>query len=224
MAELGLTLGIVPVDGPDLETAIARELAAVLNRVIYGGYLVAVRTFVHDYVRQAINNSPEAQDIINGKLHGELGLVNPAEAVTEVINGILKHIQVEPRRVVATGSSLAGGVLVQVLRTDLNDVLTIPLATFESTSVKRGTVTTVPWLDWLLRGGNLVLADYFFLPGDRSHSRTRLGIMVPSKIGWGPSMSGTQDDNWLTRALVGCGPAIGNFMVAELVRRLGSGS
>ena len=77
----------------------------------------------------------------------------------------------------------------------------------------------IEWLRWLLLEGDKTIANYFFLPGRRSKSRTGRGIMV-QKEGrvWSipPQFRGTATDNFATRALENLDKALDRIVRVEI--------
>jgi len=80
---------------------------------------------------------------------------------------------------------------------------------------------SLPWIEWLLkRGDDIIISDYHVVEGD--HGRTGMATMKPggnykvSRVN--PSFSGTEDDNFVTRALDGKEMEIANILASSLRR------
>jgi len=94
-----------------------------------------------------------------------------------------------------------GGLQIFTLKQNLDKALDSEFASFSS---EKG--FSIDWAEWLLvRGNEVIIADYIFRPGFVEYSRSGNGIMQKLKADafWRvpPSHSGIIGDNWLTRSL-----------------------
>jgi hypothetical protein len=155
-----------------------------------------IRAPLQNLVRESIISTPEYRSLHGGKLQGELGVTSPALRIEAVINTWVSHIVVEAK--VALNPLLS--VQIGFLEEGYADVTSLPEASYD---YENG---TIPWLQWLLlEGDKRIVRSYEFSPVTR-HSRTGLGIMVPSaRRGWQvpAEFSGTETDNFATRAFDG---------------------
>jgi hypothetical protein len=164
--------------------------------------------------RRLLRESPEYLSMRGGRLQGELGLatLGSLEAVVEAVSaGIIA--EVVPCVPAPSLNGISGGMVVRLLSSGMEGLLTLPAGSFRSKH------HTVDWLRWLLTSGSeVVVAGYEFAGGSFPTSRTGLGIMRYGQ-GWRvpPEYAGTYRDNWLSRALSGLeSEALGVFERAFL--------
>lgn len=153
-------------------------------------------------VKGAIENEPTYQAILYGDLRHELGIKNPDTVLGRLVTAVINGIVVDYKPVVIKGSELYAELNIGILAADLSDVLGKDFARYVSENGKE-----VPWLKWLLVEGDkfINLKGYEFIvdPEVVTKSRTHKGIMIQSKRSWRvpPVYSGTESNNFLTRAL-----------------------
>lgn len=158
-----------------------------------------------------LSNSPELQSILSGSLRGDFGIVSPAGPVAAIIEAVSQSVEVEyyPLTKSLNGTAL----VIRIQPRTLQNVLGIvpPVITEKGESL--------PWIDWLLkRGDDIIISDYHVVEGDRG--RTGMATMKPggsykvSRVN--PSFSGTEDDNFITRALDDKEMAIARILASSL--------
>lgn len=190
------------------------HIASELNRV-FPGMVPRVRKRVGDELYQAVWDSDEAASLLDGKLKGELGVVRSEEAIDEVARTLVENMVVSFSPFYPKGDGFSGGLSVLIMRSDMADLLALPIGKFES---KKGFVIT--WLRWLLTmGDKIVVYDHRFRAGAYIASRTKRGIMR-KKGQWRvpPEFSGTAANNWLIRVLRGFGDNVHRILQEELAR------
>lgn len=179
------------------------QIQADLRRIIRDGFLA----------------SPEYKDLLpGGDLYGELGVLFADNAVLEIVDSLAAN----------TNFTVSKNRLrVEVFKGDYSSLISLPAASFISEKGGR-----VDWLEWLLlRGTDVVVANYAFVAGDFTSSRTGQGLMFQirsegtivgsSKIRGGlfqgvtfdqfriaSEFAGTANNNWVTRVLVSVEPQI----------------
>ncbi len=194
----------------DIQQAIGDAIAKHAYNSVYNP-VEKLKNQVASFVQESIDASPEADDLINGFLRVEFGLVNPAENVQSVITAIIKAAKVIPIPFKYVGQSLMQGQIgVGVLQKDLRDLLALPSASYFSDGKH---ADDVKWLEWLLIGDKDTVIPNFIIsysPVHKDYSRTGGGaLMFPGERGYSlvssgfvpDSFTGTIEDNWLTRAL-----------------------
>lgn len=171
-------------------------------------------------IREAIQKSDEYESILNGKLWHELGIVNPGQSLSAIVARIEDSVEVTVLPLRHNDRELtAGGLRLQAVQADFQDILALPEATFQSISKRNGTVYDIDWLKWLLTGGGSVIIEDFHFVGQTKGSRTGYGVMA--KHGnWAvpPEFAGTIQDNWLTRAMLAATPVLTDIVVEEIAR------
>jgi hypothetical protein len=178
-----------------------------------------VNTAIADLANKEINNSrveilQKCQSLINGwilsqpeiislnssspdSLAGQFGLLpgQAASATSSIINAVKDSITV---KIAKFNNKLQGGITVEFQPSNFLNILNIPQG---HTTISGG---DLHWMDWLLRrGDNIIIVNYQYDPKS-GVGRSGLGHM----IGGGafrvpPQFSGTETDNFITRALVG---------------------
>ncbi len=129
----------------NLAFAIARLLAQYMDGVISRA-LPSIQSNFHDLVVAAVRSAPEARSLIDGKLRGDMGLVDPAGAVRDVAEAVAKSVVVKKQKVNEQGLQLAGGLTVEVLRRDLSDIEDV----VDSVRYLSSGKYQIDWLRWLL--------------------------------------------------------------------------
>jgi hypothetical protein len=159
--------------------------------------------------------SPEYDSLVNGRLKHELGVINAAPILDAAIAAVVSGIRITPISIRRNGSSLAGGIRIEILRSDLTEISGVKGGEF----VSEGGFD-IPWLMWLTTGGDeLLVMDYHFETGFEARSRTGDGIMVGGGTWKVPDdFSGTPSDNWLSRSIIAAIPAIQQAIVEVLSR------
>lgn len=158
-------------------------------------------------VVKAIHDSPEYQSLLGGDLQALFGIADPQPVVNAIVDAVAGSLRLTIKP--PSGDSL-GGLLLEILREDMSDVLELDEASYVSYSLRRGTETLVPWLQWLLLAGDtIIIVDWEVIRGRGSYTSTRTGLAVMVQPIRRPShgfqipapYSGVVDNNWLTRCL-----------------------
>lgn len=172
-----------------------------------------LRIIIKNFIYTVIKDAPESDSMRRG---GELAAQLGFEAGKEerLINAIARKVADNARITFSTikrrGKRINGRIRVTAIRADYSDVFSLE----ESHYISEASGIDIPWLKWLLtKGPGIIIDDFGVLSindreGDRSYSRSGKAIMLPLKSGLRnafritpTSLSGTEDDNWLTRAL-----------------------
>lgn len=197
--------------GPDFDEGLLRVLR---ERVARGLSAAAGRVLrdVRDAVRRSLEAGDEYRSLLAGTLREEFGVEEPQGVVNNIVNAVADSVNVS---VLPAGRGDLGGLRVDAVRGDYSDVLAVPGASYVSVSLRRGTETLVPWLNWLLLAGDrVIVGDWQTLAGGRLGSRTGRMIMVsptrrpPRGFRVDPAYSGVAGNNWLTRSMEAAVPEI----------------
>lgn len=150
-------------------------------------------------IHNAITSSPEYNSLLSGDLKYEFGLPDSDSRVKTILNFWTK-INAEYKKVTINGSKLSGGFTLSMIKSDYSDVLSSSAAVFKT---EKG--TDLNWLEWLLLfGSKTIIKDYEVEFGYNPRSRTGQAVMRGVKRGkWSVpyEFSGTQNNNWITRAI-----------------------
>ena len=141
-----------------------------------------------------------------GSFFGQIGVPD----IRNKIDAIIHHwafnhepIDIKPFRFIS--GRISGGLRFRAIKADYSDVLSMEEARIIVDSDNGNVI--LPWLEWLLVGGNgYIIRDYTYFedPSITQYSRTGTGIMRSDPgSGWKvpDEFAGTQENNWLTRIL-----------------------
>lgn len=195
MVDLVLTLDIP--DDRGMTFAVLDAIAAALRTALFKA-TPGIRAKVGRAAVDAIKACPEYQSLLGGELRGELGVVAAEPVLNAVCANIAGGVVVTSLGARRMGMAVDGGLRIELLKGDYSEVLGVPGGQFTSEGG-----FDIPWLRWLtLEGDRVLVADHKFVAGHAGRSRTGLGIMQrPGSWRVPPEFSGTDADNWLTRAL-----------------------
>lgn len=198
------------IDYEQAQRAILTALATQLTRAAYKAK-PKIESRLVPAIELAIQSSPEASSLRGGRLQGELGVLNPEEAIRAVVTTLQKNIFVGVSPFYVSGNGLGGGLSIGISRRDMSDILTLPEGKFVSEGQHE-----IPWLRWLLTAGDtIVVFAHHFQAG--SVGRTGLGHMV-QRGGWTvpPAFAGTIENNWITRSLTTLGNTVNRILMEEM--------
>lgn len=164
----------------------------------------AIQRRIGEMCEDLIKRTPEYSQLLNGELLGELGVPDVDNRLDAVLKTIKESCEVEATPLIQAGDKLIGGLVLKMVRADFMDILGLSEAEYTTDNG-----TNIPWLDWILnQGDKIIVVGYdvklHLSPREKAKSRTGLGLMQPG-TGWRvpPLYSGTQDDNFITRAFNG---------------------
>lgn len=198
---------------PKFPTAFHRHIVKEVFNVLKqneASISVSIKKRVQETVMDMLFASPAVSSLMGGKLQAQLGVVAAESTMIEVIDTWMNNIHVS----VKAGGSPLLTINIGVLTQGYGDVLSLPSSVYQSAGGEM-----IEWLRWLLLEGDKTISDYFFLPGNRSKSRTGLGIMVRKggrKWSIPPEFRGTETDNFATRALENLDKALDTIVRVEI--------
>lgn len=200
-----------------LNLAIRDELNKVIPTLI-----PAIKTEIAIKTKPFFTSSKTYDALINGPLNADFGFPRGEERkiVDEIINTIVKNLDVSFKPISYNGKGFSGGITVGVIVLGYMDILGKNEAQILT---EKGQY--LPWLEWLtLRGSQIIISDYKISFGDFSdpkfHSRSEKALMVPvSGTFWRvpTSFAGTSRDNWLTRSIIETGDAWAD-MIGQVIK------
>jgi hypothetical protein len=130
-------------------------------------------------------------------LAGQFGLLpgQAMSATSSIINAVKDSITV---KIAKFNNKLQGGIIVEFQPANFINLLNIPQG---HTPINGG---DLHWMDWLLkRGDNIIIVNYQYDPKS-GVGRSGLGQMISGgSFRVPPQFSGTDTDNFITRALIG---------------------
>jgi hypothetical protein len=204
----------------EITSNIMAEYATHLTE-IFRAIKPIIETRIKEKIAELIWASPETESLISGDLKKHLGIIDAKGTIQEIINMIQNSMEllVEPINYSGTHFS-TGGFIIKVLKSDFQDIL----STSNSSYITRTGNTNIPWLSWLLFAGNSPLIYGYrieFNPHNIENSRTG-AIMVKNPGGiWSipDEHAGTQENNFLTRALTSLENEIDIIIKDEISKR-----
>lgn len=151
-------------------------------------------------VTKALKSEPEYFSLKSGKLRYEMG-IEDTSSVDLVIEKLVDTLSFINNGTKITRSYLKSNFVLTMMKSDdLGGVIYDESAFVNDTT--RG--YQLPWLQWLLLKGNqTIVENYSVKIGSNPNSRTGNAIMVASNKSWRvpTEFTGTQENNWTTRAI-----------------------
>lgn len=198
-----MTISLRLVDKPaDIKKTILKILAKELDGTI-SSVGKHIRPAMAEFVRKTIEETSAIKDLTTGTLRGHFGLSSSkaTEAAEAISQAIADTVQVISSRVSATGDKFKGGLTIMVQPNNLSNILSLPEGkiTYYSKTYKKD--VTLDWLEWLLKKGDAVIVGKFDFVMEAGQGRSSLGTMKKGGV-WRvpPSVSGTINDNFITKA------------------------
>lgn len=186
----------------EIKRLLLKEIEVVINRSALITEAI-LKPYALDLFKKSINDSPEVKSLKGGLLQAELGPIDTKvyEAVNEIINEIINTFSLQVFLANATIGKLKLTIKMSVYPTSS----TYTIANSNAGSYLSGKGVSIPWLSWLLlRGDAPIIANYYVNTNFTKTSRTGLAIMKKSNSkSWRvpPQFSGTEQNNFITRAL-----------------------
>jgi hypothetical protein len=207
-----MTLSIKILDtDKQIEQNVNAAIADAINDIISRN-LKSIETSVKSLIPSWILSQPEMvslQSTDPSSLAGQFGIQG---SVSSIVNNIVQAVaNATSINFVKYTKKLKGGLELQFQPTDFNNLLSLP----DGHTRYRG--GDLHWLDWLLkRGDNIIVVNYQYNP-QTGLGRSGLGNM----IGGGsfrvpPQFSGTDADNFITRAFIGSNQ---ERQISDLIQR-----
>lgn len=157
---------------------------------------------IQEIIRKSISNQPEWDSLKNGKLKADFGI--PDGYNIDILLDIWsKEFEVKTTRCKVSAGQITGGIGISLIEESYSASLSSYVADIQS---KGGTVF---WLQWLLLAGNNVLVkDYSVVYNlnsiNKQYSRSGDALMkfkAGDTFKVDARFAGTDDDNFITRAL-----------------------
>lgn len=155
-----------------------------------------IRADVINLTVNALSGSPEIQSLKHGALKFDFGLTE--DPTTAIIYAVANSINVYFKGLRLNKRSTTNVLSIYIQPSDFQNLLNLPDA-YSVTELG----DSLPWLKWLLTAGDAILIKGYHVEyGNSPNSRSGGAIMVPKSIfKVNSAFSGTEDDNFITRAL-----------------------
>lgn len=175
----------------DIKKKVSEASSKVINDKVSRS-LNSIKPGIQNIVESAVLSQPEITSLANGTLKGAFGLIeNPTDVIT---NTVKSSIYVEFTKYNKNLSG--GGISVSVQPSNFNNLISLQQS---YVPYENGLMN---WMEWLLlMGDSIIIVDFHYEP-ILGKGRSSLGIMKEgSFFRVPPEFSGTEYDNFITRAL-----------------------
>ena len=183
----------------DINKLILINLKYEIERIISRA-MPSIKQDVQNLVKEALISEPEYASLKAGTLRAEFGISNTND-VDSVIQAMVNTAEISYNPIKINSNGFSGGfVLTMIKSDDISGIIYSDIASVKDEA--RG--YNLPWLEWLLlRGNEVIVQNYSVNYTSNPRSRSGLALMVPSDSSWRvPSnFTGTESDNWTTRAI-----------------------
>lgn len=155
-----------------------------------------IESEIKSLVRKALQDSPEIYSLQSGKLKFDFGL--SSDPTQQIIESIVGSTYVYFKNFKLSRSGYSNVLSVYIQPDDFSNLLN---SSFATVMTEKG--VELPWLNWLLtQGDSILVSQHHVSYGASLDSRSGGAIM---KLGGvfkvDSQFSGTQDNNFITRAL-----------------------
>lgn len=187
-------------------TNLKKEMDVIIDKA-----LPSIKLDIKNLVKEALISEPEYASLKAGTLRAEFGILNTSE-VDGVVDAMVNTLDIIPQSIKISNNGLSGGFTLTMIRSsDINGIIGTDIA---MTKTEKG--QSLPWLEWLLlRGNDKIIQDYSINYISNSYrSRTGSAVMISNPKGWRipANFSGTEDNNWTTRAISKIGDQISKII------------
>ena len=208
----------IPETTKQIETKALKTIVRDLNQVL-DKTANQITKPIRNLVRESLMRQPEVRSIEDGQLRAEFGLPDGRGRISDIINFWTKGIIIKKRRIQIRNNQLYGGINIDIIRSDYQDIFAEPSANLITEKGQR-----LPWLEWLLVfGDRVIIRDYEVQFSNVSRSRTGSAIMVKRSDGrWRvpPQFAGNRTNNFVTRALSAIEVPLSKIIETQLNRNL----
>lgn len=182
-----------------IRKAILSEVQKIMTKAMNRA-TPSIASDIQNLVEEALRQEPEYTSLIGGVLRAELGIEFPSDVDT-VIQALMQTLEIKSQPVTINNSGLKGGFILTMMKSDdLGGVIKQAAAYVED--YQRG--YSLPWLEWLLLKNNQIIVRGYEVSYKRNKaSRSGMALMIRSNKNWRvpPEYSGSQQNNWTTRAI-----------------------
>lgn len=212
-----MTILEIDINEKDAEGAIIKAVKEEINRILSKAS-TNIKLNIRKAVQSAIMNSKVYKSLVNhGQLQGELGVVNPGTAMTDILNVWIKSIKINLKPARTSGNnSIKASIDIDMINNNYQDVLSLQSAKYTTDKGEE-----IPWLEWLLTAGDKIIIRNYDIVFNAKYSRTGLNIMLKSvTANWRvpPEFSGTPNNNFVTRALESIEDVIASIIEDEIIK------
>jgi hypothetical protein len=182
----------------EIEQRVNKAIAELANEILSNN-LQRIHSSIKSLIPSWINSQPEINALLSSdpmSLAGQFGIKDSAiSIVNSIISSVVDATEI---KLIRYSNSLRGGLEINFQPANFANLLALS----EGHTIYNG--GDLHWLDWLLkRGDSIIVMNYQYNP-KTGLGRSGLGNMIPgSSFRVPPQFSGTQNDNFITRAFLG---------------------
>lgn len=214
----------VNIDAYEFEVEVAKQVGKEFYLFMQArNSFYKIQSNIERTLEVAIRSSSEYASLMNGELREHFGIVDASPALEDIITAVKQSMKLDIKPGRGTGGDLTIGTLtLSFFADDFARIYAVAVKSGSYISInRRGRQTLVPWLEWLLFGGDKVLIiDHEINLEPHKGSRTGPIMIKPRRTarGWRvPSQfSGRLEENWLTRSVEGVLPEIQASIITYL--------
>tara|TARA_Y100000593_G_C4207158_1_gene284881 strand:+ start:129 stop:797 length:669 start_codon:yes stop_codon:yes gene_type:complete len=207
----------------DIQNMLDRALINRMNKIV-PKIASESREAIVKVVEETIKNTKEVQSLKKADIRGELGLKAAwvSRAINDIAASVSQTTSFRYKQFKKTGSKINGGITIEVQPADLKNVISLASGQLTYMSSTYKTSVTLDWLEWLLKKGDAIIVGKFDFNLQPGTGRSGQGTMKRNVGGWRvpPSVAGTIDDNFITRAFDKQVQARINSVIEESTRKL----
>lgn len=185
---------------------IAKDILKTLLKEINGYYkkrINIIKENISIVVYDCVYNSPEMQSVRGGSLKLDFGLT--FDPTVDIAHAVANAVFIDFKDFKLTSNNISSGISLNIQPIDYLNVLNLPSAVVIT---EKG--VSLPWLEWLTLYGNQIIIADFGVEYKSGVGRTGGAHMIvstrPFKVN--SSFAGTQEDNFITRAIEAALPRI----------------
>ena len=187
-----------------------------------------IELFARNSIKNSFNKSETVSAILGGILQADFGLTDDmaVEAVDSIVEYVSNNVQIIYTKSKKTSDLLASFTLVFLPNKDFYKEIKNGSYISEGIYVTGyGINGDVNWLEWLVTKGTQVILSNFYVYYEEGKGRSNQAIMIyTDKAGStrsggfmvNPEHAGTEDDNFVTRAINESIPIIRAFIQKEM--------
>lgn len=181
-----------------IESNVNRAIADLANEIINKN-ISKISQSVKNLIPSWINAQPEIQSLLSnvpGSLAGQFGIQGSTLGIVSAItNSVVDSTKI---KFVRYSVNLRGGLELKFQPSNFVNLLGLS----EGHTIYQG--GDLHWLDWLLKRGDAIIVTNYQYNPKTGLGRSGLGNMVPGGFfRVPPQFSGTENNNFITRAFVG---------------------
>jgi hypothetical protein len=183
--------------------AVDRQINAKMNKVL-AKIASDVKPKISEITLSALNESTTVNSLLYGKLKDDFGLFGNIvnTTINNIISIISDGIEVKLNRSNKSASIVSTSLKILPYK-DFSKIVSVAGGSVPS---KRG---DVDWLEWLLtRGTEVVIGDFWLFPYAKGRTKSggtsimrEIQTVARPAFRVDPNFAGTEDDNFITRAI-----------------------